>query len=151
MIGSRLSARILVATMIGLSVVCSATATADDGRDAIELTADERNFVLAEMRAFLESVQEITSAISEKNMEAAAASASRVGLASTRTTPKTLMAKLPPAFRALGMETHMAFDGIAREAEDMGDSQVVLAQLGSLLQNCVACHAGYRIDVGKAE
>lgn len=150
-IGSKYTARILVATMIGLSAVSGVTATANDGRTAIELTANERDFVLAEMRAFLESVQEITSAISEKDMETIAASASRVGLASTSTTPKTLMRKLPPAFRALGMKTHKAFDGIAVEAQDMGDAQVVLTQLGDLLRNCVACHEGYRLEVRRAE
>ena len=39
-----------------------------------------------------------------------------------------------------------AFDQLALDAEQMGDKELVLEQLGTLMQNCVGCHAGYRID-----
>jgi len=40
-----------------------------DGRTSILLKPDERDFVLAEMRLFLTSVQQITKAISENDMK----------------------------------------------------------------------------------
>ena len=56
------------------------------------------------------------------------------------------MGKLPMAFKQLGFDTHTKFDQLALDAEQMGDSGQTLEQLGVLMQNCVGCHAGYRID-----
>ena len=41
----------------------------EDGRTNVVLTKDERNLILDEMRAFLVSVQNISQAITEKNMD----------------------------------------------------------------------------------
>jgi cytochrome c556 len=32
------------------------------------------------------------------------------------------------------------------DAADLGDKEHAMQQLGALMQNCVACHAAYRID-----
>ena len=61
--------------------------------------------------------------------------------------PITLIAKLPLEFKTMGMGTHRAFDELAMEAEDLGDSGVLLGQLSAILTNCTSCHAGYRFDV----
>jgi hypothetical protein len=55
------------------------------------------------------------------------------------------MGKLPLAFKQLGLETHSGFDALALDAEQLGDPAHTLTQLAGLLQNCVACHAAYRI------
>ncbi|HID48188.1 MAG TPA: hypothetical protein EYP40_00985, partial [Chromatiales bacterium] len=39
------------------------------------------------------------------------------------------------------------FDQLALDAEQLGDPAHALAQLSTLMQNCVACHAVYRIEV----
>ena len=117
-----------------------------DGRTAIHLNYEERNLVLAEMRAFLTSVQQITKGISEKDMKLVVDSARKVGRAAQGEVPGTLMAKLPMQFKQLGFDTHTKFDQLAMDTEDLGDSNHALSQLSILMQNCVSCHAAYRID-----
>lgn len=122
-----------------------AAAIAPDTRQTIVLSEDERNFVLAEMRGFLDSVQGIVEGVAEGNMKAVTEAARKSGMGTMQRVPRTLMPKMPPEFRMLGMNTHGAFDTLAGEASGMGDKQVVLKQLGTLLNNCSACHQGYRL------
>ena len=118
-----------------------------DGRIAIHLDAGERDLVLAEMRAFLTSVQQITKGISENDMTLVAEYSRKVGKAAQGEVPGTLMGKLPLQFKRLGSATHAGFDQLALDAEDLGDSQYALSQLSVLMQNCTACHAAYRFDI----
>ncbi|TCK17168.1 hypothetical protein DFR30_0389 [Thiogranum longum] len=117
-----------------------------DGRTAIHLNPEERDLVLAEMRAFLTSVQKITEGISENDMQLVADYARKAGRAAQAEVPGTLMAKLPIQFKQSGFDTHSGFDQLAMDAEDLGDSNDALSQLSLLMQNCVSCHAAYRID-----
>ena len=118
-----------------------------DGRLSIQLTTAERALVLAEMRAFLESVQQITQAATENNMAVVVSSAKAVGMAAQAGVPGTLVGKLPMAFKKLGFDTHTKFDQLALNAEDFGDTNQVLGQLSELMQNCIGCHAAYRFDI----
>ncbi len=120
-----------------------------DGRIAIQLTAGEKDMVLQEMRAFLESVQQITHGATENNMQLIAQSARVVGKSAQTSVPGTLIGKLPMAFKKLGFDTHLKFDELALNAEDFGRSKQVLGQLSVLLENCVACHAAYRLELVK--
>lgn len=122
-------------------------AAASDDRTAIELTAEERNIILAEMRGFLESIQEIVQGLAANDMNSVAKAAERSGMAATRDIPGSLMRKLPMGFKELGGPTHKRFDGLAREATELGDVQIITEKLGVLMQNCVACHASYRLVV----
>lgn len=117
-----------------------------DRRTAIHLNYEERDLVLAEMRAFLTSVQQITKGISENNMELVVDSARKVGRAAQGEVPGTLMEKLPMQFKQLGLDTHTKFDQLAMDTEDLDDSSHALSQLSILMQNCVSCHVAYRID-----
>ena len=117
-----------------------------DGRTAIHLNYKEKNLVLAEMRAFLTSVQKITKGISENDMKIVVDYSRKVGRAAQGEVPGTLMAKLPMQFKQLGFDTHTQFDQLAMDAEDLGDSNHALSQLSILMQNCVSCHSAYRID-----
>ena len=122
---------------------------ASDGRTAIHLTESEKNLVLEEMRAFLVSVQQITTGISQNNMALVVKYAKKVGKAAQGEVPGTLMGKLPLAFKKLGFDTHTKFDALALDAESLADESHALKQLTILMQNCVACHATYRLDVEK--
>ena len=118
-----------------------------DARTAINLNHEERDLVLAEMRAFLTSVQQITKGISVNDMQLVVDHARKVGRAAQGEVPGTLMAKLPIQFKQLGFDTHSKFDQLAMDTKDLGDSNHALSQLSILLQNCVSCHAAYRIDI----
>jgi len=122
-----------------------------DGRTALVLEAGERDLVLKEMRGFLEAVQAITEAVGNNDMKAIAEAAKGVGMGAVADLPATLMAKLPLEFKDLGLKTHKGFDAIGKEAGEMEDAKVALAKLSQLMLNCTGCHAGYRLEAGKAK
>ena len=62
-----------------------------DGRSAIHLNSSERDIVLAQMRAFLASVQQITRGIAEKDMQLVVQSARNAGKAAQGEVPGTLI------------------------------------------------------------
>ena len=118
-----------------------------DGRMAIHLTAGERDLVLTEMRAFLESIQQVTKGVTANDMQLVAEAARKSGKAAQADVPGTLVGKLPVAFKKLGFDTHARFDQLALDAEEFGESDHALSQLSTLMENCVACHAAYRFDI----
>ena len=135
-----------VAGMAYKFIIQGSTVQASDGRAAIQLTASEKNLVLGEMRAFLASVQKITQGISGNDMKQVVSAAREVGFAAQQGVPGSLMGKLPVEFKKLGFGTHTAFDDLARDAEELEDPAHALEQLVTLMQNCVACHAAYRLE-----
>lgn len=117
----------------------------DDGRTAVILSPAEKIRVLGEMRMMLEAVQTITESIVNDDMDAVVESATAVGMAAARAESPTMLAKLPIEFKTLGFATHQAFDDLALEAKDMGNGEVILAELGDLILNCTACHTSYQL------
>ncbi|MDM8561237.1 hypothetical protein [Candidatus Parabeggiatoa sp. HSG14] len=118
-----------------------------DGRLAIQLEAGERDLVLSEMRAFLSSVQQITAGILNEDMKQVAEAAQKAGRGTMKNVPGSLIGKLPLSFKKLGIDTHRKFDALALDAEDLEDREHTLSQLSTLMENCVACHASYRIAI----
>lgn len=118
----------------------------DDGRLAIQLTANERDLVLSEMRTFLDSVQQITQGVADSDFETVEKAARSVGRAAQQGMPGTLIGKLPLEFKKMGFDTHAQFSQLALDAEQLGDDAPSLGQLATLLQNCVACHATYKFE-----
>jgi hypothetical protein len=144
-----LTAVLLAIVLVGAYkfIILGSVEQGSDGRTSIQLDAAERDTVLAEMRAFLTSVQQITDGITRKDMHLVSTSARGVGRAAQTGVPASLMGKLPLEFKQLGFDTHTKFDQLALDAEQLGDETVSLSQLATLLHNCVACHTAYRIEV----
>ena len=115
-----------------------------DGRLAVQLTKDERNALLLEMRTWLQSTQAILAAASAGDLAAAARSARASGMAAEAGTPGSLFRKIPVEMKRLGFATRGLFDEIAAEAEKTKDPQRVLTQLSAAMNNCIACHAAFR-------
>lgn len=122
---------------------------ADDGRLSVVLTSNEKEFLMADMRLFLEAVEGIITATSEGDMAAVADIATKRGVAATGNEPPALMAKIPLEMKQLGFGTHNYFDTVAGIARDTGDATKVTAAMGVLLARCTSCHASYRFDVGE--
>lgn len=142
------SALVLFIAVMGYKfIVVGSVTESDDNRTAILMTSAERNMILGEMRVFLEAVQTIVEAVAEDDMATVASAATSVGMAATGGEPAALIAKLPLEFKTLGFGTHGAFDELAMEATDMGNSKIVLAKLGDLMLRCTSCHAAYRFDI----
>ncbi len=137
---------LVVSAMTYKFILSGSVAPSSDGRQALLLEPGERDLVLAEMRGFLEAVQSITTAVGSKDTEQIATAAGKVGAAAQQAVPGSLVGKLPLPFKKLGFDTHRKFDMLALDADELGDPEHSLQQLSELMQNCVACHAAYRID-----
>ena len=140
---------VALGAMVYLFVVRGAVEKSEDGRTAILLQGVERDLVLAEMREFLEGGQEITSSIGEGDFAAVAKHSTKIGSAAAGGVPLTLMSKLPIEFKTLGLETHSAFDDLAKLAIESKDAVAVIANLSDVLNNCTTCHEGYRLAAEK--
>lgn len=116
----------------------------EDGRVAVVLTKDERNALLLEMRAWLESSQRILAAAARNDFGEVAKAAKASGMAAEASTPASLFRKIPLEMKTLGFATRRKFDDIASEAERTKDGNRVVASLAEALGNCTACHATYR-------
>ena len=139
---------LVIAGLVYMFFIKGSVAEANDERTAIILTQGEKDFILTEMRGFLAAVQQIVEGLDEKDLKKVAESAKEVGMANMSEVPGSLMRKLPLGFKQMGHPTHAAFDDLAIEAADMGDKDKVLNKLATLMQNCVACHNSYRLEVG---
>lgn len=134
------------AALIYLFVIRGETVPASDGRTAVLMTPGERDLVLSEMRDFLLALQTISQAVVDEDTASVVMAARRVGGAAQKGVPASLAGRLPLEFKRLGFDTHSRFDQLALNAEQFGDTSQVLPELATLMQNCTACHAAYRID-----
>jgi hypothetical protein len=143
------AARALVACCVLLLAACSVARDASpshaESRTPIELPAKERERMRAGMRAYLEAVDGITTALAENRMPGVAKSAKAVGTDMIKDVSLGDVMTLPPAFLAMSLDTHQKFDALAKDAADYTTKTAALKQLGAILANCTACHAAYRL------
>mgnify|MGYP003622078890 CR=1 FL=1 len=122
---------------------------AKDGRNEIKMTSENREYVMEEMRGFLESVQKINEGIAKNNPTIIEKIGQESGTCKVDGVPKGLIKSLPLGFKEMGFETHELFDVMAKMAKKNYDRQQTLEKLNQLLNNCVACHKTYKISVEK--
>lgn len=134
----------VIVSILGYKFLAGNVQPSDDGRTAVVLTKDERNLVLTEMRAWLQSSQGILAAASEKNFDAVIQSAKASGMAAEANAPGSLLRKIPVEMKALGFDTRRKFDDIAADAEKNKDGGSTVAKLSLAMNNCIACHQTYR-------
>ena len=115
-----------------------------DGRLAVQLSKDERNALLLEMRTWLQNSQGILAAASINDFGAVANIAKASGMAAEADVPGALFRKIPLEMKKMGFDTRQKFDEIAVDAEKLKDSQHTVKQLSAAMNNCIACHATYR-------
>lgn len=138
----------VIATIVAVTMFATGNKTgiAADGREVIWLKSHQRDLVLAEMRAFVESLRDITGALGTDNSEKFQASALKVGLAAQQGVPLDMMKALPLSFKQLGMSTHKKFDELAAHSKQGVSNEELLVELSQLMNNCVACHAAYQLQ-----
>lgn len=120
---------------------------AKDGRSEIKMTPENREYVMAEMRGFLESVQKINEGIAKNDPKIIEKVGHESGSCKVDGVPKGLVKSLPLGFKKMGFETHELFDVMAKMAQENYDRQQTQEKLNQLLNNCVACHKTYKISV----
>ena len=126
-------------------VISGNTIPSKDDRTAILVTSDERIMILGEMRGFLEAIQGIVEATAEGDLKTVAELATETG-AQKPDMSASLMGKLPIEFKSLGFATHDLFTELGKTAKG-GDPVAVQKELGDLMLNCTACHAGNKFVV----
>ncbi len=136
---------LLVLGTLVFKFVTGSVAPSEDGRTAVVLNKAERDLVLGEMRAFLVSLQAVSQAITEGDRDTVIAEATRAGMAAEADTPAQLLAKIPLAMKSLGFGTRGKFDQIAEAAQQGADMKTLRVQLDALMNNCIACHASFRL------
>jgi hypothetical protein len=136
---------LLILAAIGYKLVQGDVAPSEDNRIAVNLSKDERNLVLNEMRNFLISTQGVSEAITNNDLQLAAKLASEAGMQAESNTPGSLLSKIPLAMKTLGFDTRKKFDEIALDALKLNDPKHSRNQLDQLMKNCIVCHASFKI------
>ncbi len=134
-------------------------AIADDGREILYLTPEQRTHVREEMRMFITGVQALTSALAEEDRAAIAQAASSMGRPGRMNGQMGqgrghgqgngmgrgmggMMASMPAPFHTLGRGTRISFEEIAAMS-DTAEMQDIQRAFADTLQNCVTCHSTY--------
>ncbi len=139
----------IVVAMVYMFVIRGSVSPTEDGRTAIHINIDERAKILADMRKFLEHVQIMVEAIGDEDKEKFSTAAMGVGLKQEKLPPTTLVAKLPLEFKTMGLETHKAFDELAKLADEGANYQTLASELSIIMNNCTYCHRSYRLEIDK--
>lgn len=125
-------------------------AQAKDDRQMVELPDMMVEHMLSNMRDHLLALEEITRKLSTQDYDAAAEIAeNRLGMSSLKSHGASHMAKfMPEGMRAIGTNMHRAasrFALAAKDAELEGGLNKAFAALSQVMQQCVACHAAFRV------
>lgn len=125
-------------------------AVASDDRQTVQLPDRMREHMLANMRDHLLTLESITRSLANEDYDGAAEAAeNRLGLSSLDAHGASHLGQfLPPEMGQIGMNMHKAasrFAVAARDAEVEGGLQEAFSALSEVMQQCVACHANYKV------
>jgi urease accessory protein UreF len=134
-------------------MLVAASASAQDGRAAIELPPMMREHMLANMRDHLATLDRILAALAaQRYTEAAGLAEQRLGMSSLRAHEASHFAPyFPQAMQQAGTDMHHAASRFALAATDadVDRSYAALVQLNAALAAvttaCTGCHAQYRL------
>ncbi len=125
-------------------------ALADDGRQTVQLPDMMREHMLSNMRDHLLALEEITRYLANQQYDKAAEIAeNRLGMSSMSLHGASHLGKfMPKEMGAIGTNMHRAasrFALAATDAEIEGGLNKAFAALSEVMQQCVACHSGYKV------
>lgn len=143
----------MIRMLIGITVLqllffCGFSHADDqDNRQKISMPVMMKERMLARMRDHLLALQEIQAAMAGNNLDKASDIAeTRLGVSSMPMPMRHEMAPyMPQSMRMIGMKMHKAASIFAMKASE-GDEQRALSSLSEVTQQCVACHAAYRLN-----
>jgi len=125
-------------------------ATQVDSRQFVKFPEPMRLHTISSMRDHLLALQEIDVALSQNAFDKAATIAEqRLGMSSLELHGAAHIAPfMPQAMQDIGTQMHRAASRFAIDAQTASvsnDVRPALASLGTVMQQCVACHAAYRL------
>ena len=121
-----------------------------DSRQLVQFPEPMRLHTITSMRDHLRALQEINVALSKSEFDNAARIAEqRLGMSSLATHGAHDIAPfMPQGMQDIGTQMHRAASRFAVDAQTASvsnDVRPALAALGTVMQQCVACHAAYRL------
>jgi hypothetical protein len=121
-----------------------------DARQLVKFPEPMRLHTITSMRDHLLSLQEIDVALSKNDFDKASRIAEqRLGMSSLELHGAAHIAPfMPQGMQDIGTAMHHAASQFAIEAQNASvsnDVRPALAALGTVMQQCVACHAAYRL------
>jgi hypothetical protein len=117
-------------------------------RVVIQASAEEHAHVLTQMNAFMSGLHTINTALAVKDYELVAKTAQLFAPNYDAEKPaieKSFESKIPPEWRVFSSPMRRGFAEVAKAARTDPSLERVVAQLGKVTQNCVACHATFKI------
>jgi hypothetical protein len=125
-------------------------AVSADSRQLVTFPEPMRLHTITSMRDHLLALQEIDVALSQNAFDKAATIAEqRLGMSSLERHGAAHIAPfMPQGMQEIGTQMHRAASRFAVEAQTASvgnDVRPALAALGTVMQQCVACHATYRL------
>jgi cytochrome c556 len=130
--------------------MASPGAASGDARQLVKFPEPMRLHTITSMRDHLLSLQEIDVALSKNDFDKASRIAEqRLGMSSLELHGAAHIAPyMPQGMQDIGTAMHHAASQFAIEAQNASvsnDVRPALAALGTVMQQCVACHAAYRL------
>ena len=116
-----------------------------DKRQAIVLLADQRDAVLKDMRGMLTAMQGIMDGAARMDVSRLRAAAQSAGTTALAGRDSAIDAQLPADFRKQSLETYAMFDALSEAVRGFTARDTALAHLSRIAQQCVSCHAKYRL------
>lgn len=137
----------IAASLLASAIATAAPATHKDARKLVRLPTPMRTHMLTNMRDHLVALHEIQDALAAGKLDQAADVAeTRIGMSSLATHDASHMAPyMPQPMQDIGTAMHHAASRFARSAHE-GDLKKALTDLSGVTQQCVACHAAYRVQ-----
>ncbi len=125
-------------------------ANAEDQRIQVDLPPMMQEHMMGNMRDHLVTLQKITQLLSSQQYdEAADAAEQRLGMSSLDRHGASHLGKfMPKEMGAIGTNMHQAasrFAIMARNEAVDGGLELAFGALSEVMQQCVACHAGYKV------
>jgi len=140
--------KFLFAAFIAIAALFSNSVLAadEDAREFVKLPDMMKQHMLGNMRDHLLALHEIQTALAKGKLDQAGDIAEhRIGMSSLAMHNAAHMAPfMPKGMQDIGTEMHHAASRFAITAQE-GDLPKALEALSNVTQQCVACHAGYRI------
>jgi hypothetical protein len=140
--------RNFITTIATLTLALTALSSrAEDTRPLVKMPEQMVSHMLGNMRDHLQAINEIQAALAKSEFDKAADIAEqRIGMSSLEAHHAAMMAPyMPKTMQEIGTEMHHAASRFALAAKE-ADMKKSLGELSRVTQQCVACHAGYRVQ-----
>jgi hypothetical protein len=139
------AACVFLALTIAPSVAQQPPQSQGDPREAVALSPEEVETLLAGMRTYLETIQGIVAAMAENHIDQVPDIAARSGAKLLDKVAPSTGLKAPLGFGMMSFDTHDKFDKLAEKARLGTSRSEVLNDLRDIMGNCISCHASYRL------